>query len=1638
MSLGKSTSTSATKLNQISVQSSTLGKPIAIGWGRGRLSCNLIWYNGFKATAHTTKSGGGKGLGGSSNTTYSYTASMILALCEGTVSSIATVYRDTSVFTSLAAAGLSLASGTPTQPVWGYLTSRFPSEALAYSGIAYVYAQDYALSDSATLPNHSFEVNFAIQGPGVPDANPKDIITDFLTSTSHGVPGWGGGLLGDLADFGNYCLANNLLLSPVLDSQQRASNTIEEWLTATNSAAFWSEGVLKIRPYGDAAATGNGVTWTPDLSPEYDLTENDLQADTDGAVKLDIKDQSDAYNVVQIEFFDRANQYNTAIATAQDLSNIVEFGQRKQDPVTVHSICDAAIAQKAVQLYLQRVLYVRETYTFRLPWSFVLLEPMDLVTLTTTADELQLNRQLVRIIEIEEDEDGLLTFTAEGVDAGVAGAAQYASHSGDGYIGNTDVAPGSVSAPALFVPPVGLTGFDPEVWCAVASTSDTWGGCEVWVSADGTNYTRQGRIDGPARYGVLTATLPAHADPDNANTLSVSLATSKGALTGGTAAEMNAAATLALIGGELIAYQNATLTGSYAYNLAPLRRGLNGTAPAAHASGATFVRLDDAIFKLNYASLNVGETIWVKFPSFNLWGKGLQDLSTVSAYSITVPSADTRYSAALADITAISSDSILAHGSEKQQAYIDYQALLNDYNALSTQYAAKGNPASVATAASDAAAAMTALTNYLAGLSPSWTNTAVDTPIVAATWTSTWGAAYNKVASFRAVLTGRDAIDNFNRLNDTGFTSLSNWYLYATAGVSVQYREAVVNGATGKRVLVADAAVLAGADRQLLHISRNIAYTQSQRYAVQVLIEAYNAQSGTGTIRSVQLASAFYGPSGAQVGEKVLLNLSGQQGFPTAMRAFLEPADVPTGTVEFNLFCRYIFVDGTAGTMRVSISEPMITTARAGQTEFPPYAPGIIDGKDGIPGAPGADGQTLYTWSAYADSADGSVNFTTGSPGARGFQGLAFNKTSASESINPSDYQWAQYRGPASFGLVAHANVAIGPDYVVKTGGTVDWDASAYSSEAFTGGAFISITIGSSRGYMIGLNTDPAANVSWDSLDYGWYVTGYGKVVTAQSGVLLDIGSFAEGDVLSIVYDNKSVTYSQNGNVMRQVAAPPNQRFYLDSSILDLGARISSIKFGPVGAAGADGIPAINGILTNESVTVAAASDGTVPSFAGTGGTFRVFFGLTEVTTGAGASYSVVAASGVSITINSATGAYSISAMSADTGSATLRASYGGVNIDRIYSIAKSRAGANGANGTNGTNGSNGTNAKTLIVLSDRQTIAYDANGSPSPTTQTITFSTNKQNTSQPVYWSITDANGVGVSVAYLSAASGDSVTMTEANFAVARNGTSGVIVTGFLTDGTVISDKISVIAVRAGANGLDALTASLTPSSINVPCSAGGSPKDAILGAQIKAFRGAADVTTVASYAVTGTSNLSGVSVSSSGVVTVSGISGGTSVLTGYADITVSQGGTTQPLRLTYTKVLDGAAYVDGNVGVGAPGGTTFETTASLDLLMGPSGTIEVDSSGGFAAFGAFVNLAGMIDYSLNGGSSWTTAVTLDVNAASGAGEYGNWSGSTSISGSSIGLTTRQTVKFRVQMRRTSAGDFGDFFGTLYANWRG
>ena len=97
---GKTTTTTDDKIADLRVQSSVYGIPIPMLYGVNRLPGNVIWYGGFKAIPHTsTTSSGGKGGGTKTqNTTFTYTASVMMGVCHGDITGIPRIWRGKKLF----------------------------------------------------------------------------------------------------------------------------------------------------------------------------------------------------------------------------------------------------------------------------------------------------------------------------------------------------------------------------------------------------------------------------------------------------------------------------------------------------------------------------------------------------------------------------------------------------------------------------------------------------------------------------------------------------------------------------------------------------------------------------------------------------------------------------------------------------------------------------------------------------------------------------------------------------------------------------------------------------------------------------------------------------------------------------------------------------------------------------------------------------------------------------------------------------------------------------------------------------------------------------------------------------------------------------------------------------------------------------------------------------------------------------------------------------------------------------------------------------------------------------------------------------------------------------------------------------
>ena len=658
---GNTISTEQQKIANIALQTSSYGLTLPKIYGTQRVSGNLIWYGNFNAVPHTTTtSSGGKGVGKvtQKDTTYTYTAAVMMALAEGPITGVGAVWKGKDKI-SLSDLGLTLFTGTPTQATWSFLTSYnvpgnwareaaygykdwytnftapFTDQAINYSSTAYLASSAYDLGTDASVPNHGFEILGSLIYPGQSDANPGDIIPDMLTSQQYG-SGFPPGMIGSMTAYTQYCVANSLFVSPAYTEQRSAADCLKELTDLTNSAVVWSAGLLKVIPYGDVTLTGNGQTYTPNMTPLYDLGDDDFLASTGGdPVRVKRSSPADAKNRITLEFSNRVNQYNTEVVAVEDQDAIEKYGLKPAENISAHMFCLPTAAKMAAQLQLQRLLYKRNTYYFGLNARYAMLEPMDIVTITDTG--LGMTRVAVRIIEITEIDDGY-DVVAEDLNIGVANAASYAHDSGLRWQMTVNATPSPVNAPYIFELPADPTTTGLAIGIAVGgSISDPfYGGCRVWVSLDGTNYRTVGTIYGSSRYGVLIAPYPAATGTDNSNTMKVNLI-SGGQLISGSAKDAENAATLCVVDNEFVAYQTATLVDVGKYDLKPVNRGLYSTTGATHNTGSKWARIDQAIHKLTDLDLSlIGKMIYIKCTAFNAYGSGEQDLSSAVAYAYVI------------------------------------------------------------------------------------------------------------------------------------------------------------------------------------------------------------------------------------------------------------------------------------------------------------------------------------------------------------------------------------------------------------------------------------------------------------------------------------------------------------------------------------------------------------------------------------------------------------------------------------------------------------------------------------------------------------------------------------------------------------------------------------------------------------------------------------------------------------------------------------------------------------------------------------------------------------------------------------------------------------------------------------------
>lgn len=168
------------RMDTLSLQDSSYGKMIPIGFGKFRATWNIIWASNFVEHSHTEETGGKGGGGGSSYTTYSYTISIAGSLHDGPIRGVTKLWADGTAYVLSSGSSLDddtvtfvnstdssksitcrIYRGMETQMPDSFIESYNggPGSTPAYRGLAYILFRDLNLElFGGRIPQMQFEI----------------------------------------------------------------------------------------------------------------------------------------------------------------------------------------------------------------------------------------------------------------------------------------------------------------------------------------------------------------------------------------------------------------------------------------------------------------------------------------------------------------------------------------------------------------------------------------------------------------------------------------------------------------------------------------------------------------------------------------------------------------------------------------------------------------------------------------------------------------------------------------------------------------------------------------------------------------------------------------------------------------------------------------------------------------------------------------------------------------------------------------------------------------------------------------------------------------------------------------------------------------------------------------------------------------------------------------------------------------------------------------------------------------------------------------------------------------------------------------------------------------------------------------
>ncbi len=379
----------------------------------------------------------------------------------------------------------------------------------------------------------------------------------------------------------------------IVTNQMAAKSAIEPLSKAFLFDAVESDNVLKFVPRGGSSV---GTIAADDLAI-VDTKTGSRTTET-RVQEMDLPAQ------VSLTFFDPLHDYQTGTAYSRRASNPYQsMYSRNVLTEQLPLVAEPTFMQQTAEKILYSGWIERTSYTTKLPWTYVLFDPTDIVTIDLTDGTTVLTRTLSTTLGAD--------LSIEANSAAEAAAAYTSTATTDGGLGFVSQSLIPQAKSKLFLLDIPLlrdiddTGFvNTPLYYSAGGYKDSWGGAEFFKSNDNSTFNDVGGVTSSdsTTWGSCVTVL-GDTDlpfaPDYINSVEVNIIEGAANLSDVTLEQAcngaNMAAILNPLTGvaELINFMTVTMNLNGTYTLSNLLRGRRGTEvyTGTHTAGENFVLL---------------------------------------------------------------------------------------------------------------------------------------------------------------------------------------------------------------------------------------------------------------------------------------------------------------------------------------------------------------------------------------------------------------------------------------------------------------------------------------------------------------------------------------------------------------------------------------------------------------------------------------------------------------------------------------------------------------------------------------------------------------------------------------------------------------------------------------------------------------------------------------------------------------------------------------------------------------------------------------------------------------------------------------------------------------------------------------